>query len=104
VTAATALNDLLRIGDLSAVELERGSVACFLEDPATRQHLAVATAAQRLGLLPVMLTRGEVEGLRADPTGDTPRVVAAYAAGPLVLEQAANRLPSGQAALLELLR
>jgi ornithine carbamoyltransferase len=99
------LNDLLRIGDLSAVELEGvlalalelradplshkhafegRSLACFLDDPATRQHLAVATAAQRLGLLPVMLTEREVEGLRADPTGDTPRVLSAYAAGLVV--------------------
>ena len=60
------------------------SLACFLDDPATRQHLAVATAAQRLGLLPVMLTEREVEGLRADPTGDTPRVLSAYAAGLVV--------------------
>jgi ornithine carbamoyltransferase len=99
------LNDLLRIGDLSAVELEGvlalalelradplshkhafdgRSLACFLDDPATRQHLAVAAAAQRLGLLPVMLTAREVEGLRADPTGDTPRVLAAYVAGLVV--------------------
>jgi ornithine carbamoyltransferase len=96
------LNDLLRIGDLSAVELEGvlalalelradplshkhafdgRSLACFLDDPATRQHLAVAAAAQRLGLLPVMLTPREVEGLRADSTGDTPRVLADYVAG-----------------------
>jgi ornithine carbamoyltransferase len=96
------LNRLLRIGDLSAVELkdalalaaglrdeplahahafEGRSLACFIDDPATRQHLAVATAARRLGLLPVMLTRREVDGLRADPTGDIPRTLAAYAAG-----------------------
>jgi ornithine carbamoyltransferase len=99
------LNDLLRIGDVSAVELEGvlalaaelraeplkhknafdgRSLACFLDDPATRQHLAVATAAQRLGLLPVMLTPREVDGLRADPTGDTARVLSAYAAGLVV--------------------
>jgi ornithine carbamoyltransferase len=96
------LNHLLRIGDLSAVGLEDAlalaaglrdeplahahafdgrSLACFIDDPATRQHLAVATAARRLGLLPVMLTRREVEGLRADPTGDISRALAAYAAG-----------------------
>jgi ornithine carbamoyltransferase len=95
------VNDLLRIGDLSAVELERvlaiaadprafhdafdgESLACFLDDPATRQHLAVATAARRLGLLPVMLTPREVEMLRNDPTGDIPRSLASFTAGLVV--------------------
>jgi ornithine carbamoyltransferase len=98
-------SDLLRIGDLTAVELddalalagamkaepmawrdalEGRSLACFLDDPATRQHVVVATAARRLGLLPVMLTRREVERLRADPTGDTARVLSAYAEGIVV--------------------
>jgi ornithine carbamoyltransferase len=107
------VNDLLRIGDLSAVELERvldlaaelvaeplghqhafdgRSLACFLDDPATRQHLAVATAAQRLGLLPVMLTQREVEALRADGTGDTARVLSAYAAGLVVGTLSQNAL------------
>jgi ornithine carbamoyltransferase len=99
------VNDLLRIGDLTAVELEAAlalaadmkaepwawkdaldgnSVACFLDDPATREHIAIATAARRLGLLPVMLTRREVERLRADPTGDTARVLSHYAAALVV--------------------
>jgi ornithine carbamoyltransferase len=95
------MDDLLRIGDLSAVELERAlaiaadprdvraafdgrSLACFLDDPATRHHLAVATAARRLGLLPVMLTSREVERLRDDPTGDIPRVLQAYTTGLVV--------------------
>jgi ornithine carbamoyltransferase len=95
------VNHLLRIGDLSAVELEgvlataadpRGfhdafdgeSLACFLDDPATRQHLAVATAARRLGLLPVMLTAREVEMLRDDPAGDIARSLASFTAGLVV--------------------
>jgi ornithine carbamoyltransferase len=99
------LRHLLRIGDLSAVELEDvlvlaarmrddplahvhafdgRSLACFIGDPDAREHLAVATAARRLGLLPVMLTRREVDALRADPTGDIPRTLAAYAAGIVV--------------------
>jgi ornithine carbamoyltransferase len=99
------LSDLLRIGDMTAVELEDAlalagamkadpmawrdafegcSLACFLDDPATRQHVAVATAARRLGLLPVMLTRREVERLRADSTGDTARAISAYAEGLVV--------------------
>jgi ornithine carbamoyltransferase len=99
------VNHLLRIGDLSAAELEAAltlaadmkaepwgwkealdgrSIACFLDDPATRQHLAIAAAARMLGLLPVMLTRREVERLRADPTGDTARVLSHYAAALVV--------------------
>jgi ornithine carbamoyltransferase len=98
-------SDLLRIGDLTAVELddalalaaamkaepmgwrdarEGRSLACFLDDPAVRRHVVVATAARRLGLLPVMLTRREVERLRADPTGDIARVLSAYAEGLVV--------------------
>jgi ornithine carbamoyltransferase len=112
------VNDLLRIGDLSAVELEGVldlaaelqadplgrraafaglSLACFLDDPATRPHLALATAAQRLGLLPVMLSQRELEGLRGDPTGDTPRALSAYVAGLVVatLSQRALRELAG---------
>jgi ornithine carbamoyltransferase len=96
---------LLRIGDLTAVELERAvalagsmragpstgtghlegsSLALFLDDPATRQHLCVAAAAGRLGLVAVALTAREVDGLRQDPTGDTARVLSAYVAGLVV--------------------
>ena len=99
------MDDLLRIGDLTAAELddavalaggmladplarrdafEGRSLACFIDDPATRQHVVIATAARRLGLLPVMLTRREVERLRADPTGDTARALSYYAAGLVV--------------------
>jgi ornithine carbamoyltransferase len=99
------MNDMLRIGDLTAAELEAavalagemkaeplalrdalagGSLACVIEDPATRAHIEGATAARRLGLLPVMLTRREVAELRADPGGDLARVLSVYAAGLLV--------------------
>jgi ornithine carbamoyltransferase len=99
------VKDVLRIGDLSAVELEAAltqaaamkadplalenalagrSLACFLDDPAVRAHVEVATAARRLGLLPVMLTRREVDRLRADPAGDLPRVLSGSAAGLVV--------------------
>jgi ornithine carbamoyltransferase len=105
LTPAGGGRGLLRIGDLTAVELERAvelagsmraepsrrhgdfdgaGLALFLDDPATRQHLSVATAAGRLGLLAVSLTAREVEGLREDPTGDTARVLSAYVAGLVV--------------------
>ena len=112
------MSNLLRLGDLSAVELERvltiaadprgfddafvgRSLACFLDDPATRYHLAVATAARRLGLLPVMLTPREVELLRNDPTGDIPRLLAFYTAGLVVatLTQRALRDLAGVSAV-----
>jgi ornithine carbamoyltransferase len=107
------LSDLLRIGDLTAVELddalglaaemkvepmawrdtlEGRSLACFLDDPATREHVLVATAARRLGLLPVMLTRRELERLRGDPAGDIPRVLAAYTEGLVVATLAQDAL------------
>ena len=99
------MNDMLRIGDLTAAELEATvalagemkaeplalrdvlegrSLACLIEDPATRAHIEGATAARRLGLLPVMLSRREVAELRADPGGDLARVLSVYAAGLLV--------------------
>jgi ornithine carbamoyltransferase len=77
------VHDLLRIGDLSAVELQdalalaaemqadpwehRGaydgcSLACFLGAGATGDKLAFSTAARRVGLLPVLL---DAEGARA---------------------------------------
>ena len=105
---------LLRVGDLSAVELAdvldaaaaikadranaapalRGeALACYLAAPAPWRRVLVAAVARRLGMAAVMLHAEEVEELRRDPAGDTPRVLSGFAAALVIgtLEQRALR-------------
>jgi ornithine carbamoyltransferase len=101
-TNTTIPNDLLRIGDLDASQLDglldlasqmkreplkwrtahRGEVlACYFAKPSTRTRVSFEAAACRLGLLPVMLRPDELQLGRGEPISDTARVLSAYAAG-----------------------
>jgi ornithine carbamoyltransferase len=92
---------LLRVGDLSAAEygevlelaaaikgnrtgwlgaLRGETLACFLSAPASWRRVLVGALARRLGMEAVMLHAEEVEELRRDPAGDTPRVLSGFAA------------------------
>src|SRR5438094_7491073 len=102
-TTETAVGpaDLLRIADLRAGDLEhlldlaarmkadprgwvdahRGeTLACYFTKPSTRTRVSVEAAAQRLGMLPVMLRPDELQLGRGEPIADTARVLAAYCA------------------------
>jgi ornithine carbamoyltransferase len=96
---STTPEDLLRISDLSATQLHRlldlaaemkaeplawrdaqaGKVlACFFSKPSTRTRVSIEAAAQRLGMLPLMLRPDELQLGRGEPIADTGRVLSSY--------------------------
>jgi ornithine carbamoyltransferase len=95
----TSRRHLLRIGDLDAGALNRlldlaaemkadplgwrdaqaGKVlACFFSKPSTRTRVSLEAAAQRLGMLPLMLRPDELQLGRGEPIADTGRVLSSY--------------------------
>jgi ornithine carbamoyltransferase len=99
-TAATTKPDhLLKVSDLSSQRLQRlldlaaqmkaeplgwrdaqaGKVlACFFSKPSTRTRVSLEAAAQRLGMLPLMLRPDELQLGRGEPIADTGRVLSSY--------------------------
>ena len=90
---------LLRVSDLSLDQLHRllrlaadmkadplgwreaqaGKVlACFFSKPSTRTRVSLEAAAQRLGMLPLMLRPDELQLGRGEPISDTGRVLSGY--------------------------
>ena len=58
---------------------EAGRVlACFFSKPSTRTRVSLEAAAQRLGMLPVMLRPEELQLGRGEPISDTGRVLSGY--------------------------
>jgi ornithine carbamoyltransferase len=95
----TEPRDLLRASDLSPDLLDRllrlaadmkadplgwreaqaGRVlACFFSKPSTRTRVSLEAAAQRLGMLPLMLRPDELQLGRGEPISDTGRVLSGY--------------------------
>ncbi|MHB1243647.1 MAG: ornithine carbamoyltransferase [Gaiellaceae bacterium] len=93
--------DLLRISDLEHAQVEwllrlaadmkanplgwvetlpGRTLACFFEKPSTRTRVSFAAAAQRLGLLPLLLRPDELQLGRGEPIADTARVLSSYTA------------------------
>ncbi len=67
------------------VEALRGdTVVCFFEQPSTRTRVSFAAAAERLGMLPVLLRPDELQLGRGEPLGDTARALSGYAAAIVV--------------------
>jgi len=100
IAERTTASDLLRIADLTPVQVEqvldlaarmkaerhqwvntlRGrSLACFFEKPSTRTRVSFAAAAYQLGMLPIMLRPDELQLGRGEPIADTARVLSSYA-------------------------
>jgi ornithine carbamoyltransferase len=98
-TPTTRPRDLLRVSDLSPERLERllalaadmkaeplgwrgaqaGKVlACCFSKPSTRTRISLEAAAQRLGMLPLMLRPDELQLGRGEPISDTGRVLSGY--------------------------
>jgi ornithine carbamoyltransferase len=96
---ATSPHHLLRVSDLSAVDLNRvldlaaemkadplgwrdaqaGKVlACYFSKPSTRTRVSLEAAAHRLGMLPLMLRPDELQLGRGEPIADTGRVLSSY--------------------------
>ena len=62
------------------VEALRGdTVACFFEKPSTRTRVSFAAAAERLGMLPVLLRPDELQLGRGETIADTARTLSGYA-------------------------
>ncbi len=80
---------LLAVLDLAAqmkarphgfVEALRGdTVACFFEKPSTRTRVSFAAAAERLGMLPILLRPDELQLGRGETLADTARTLSGYA-------------------------
>ncbi len=96
---------LLRVSDLSRGELEYlldlaarmkaspggwrdaqagKTVACYFTKPSTRTRVSFEAAAYRLGMLPIMLRRDELQLGRGEPISDTARVMSGYVAAIVV--------------------
>ena len=95
----TEPHHLLQVGDLTPDQLQRllrlaadmkadplgwrdaqaGKVlACFFGKPSTRTRVSLEAAAQRLGMLPLMLRPDELHLGRGEPISDTARVLSGY--------------------------
>jgi ornithine carbamoyltransferase len=60
-------------------EAQAGKVlACFFTKPSTRTRVSLEAAAQRLGMLPLMLRPDELQLGRGEPIADTGRVLSGY--------------------------
>ena len=59
-------------------------LACFFSKPSTRTRVSFEAAAQRLGMLPLMLRPDELQLGRGEPIADTGRVLSGYAAAIVV--------------------
>jgi ornithine carbamoyltransferase len=53
-------------------------LACFFSKPSTRTRVSLEAAAQRLGMLPLMLRPDELQLGRGEPIADTGRVLSGY--------------------------
>ena len=54
-------------------------VVCFFEKPSTRTRVSFAAAAERLGMLPLLLRPDELQLGRGETTADTARTLSGYA-------------------------
>ena len=106
VTATPAIpKHYLRVSDLDAAGLEavldlathmkqrphgfiealRGdTLVCFFEKPSTRTRISFAAAAERLGMLPIVLGTQDLQLGRGETLEDTTRTFAGYAAAIIV--------------------
>lgn len=63
------------------VEALRGdTLVCFLEKPSTRTRVSFAAAAERLGMLPLLIRPDELQLGRGETIEDTARTLSGYAA------------------------
>jgi ornithine carbamoyltransferase len=64
---------------LAMIEERRGkTVACYFTKPSTRTRVSFEAAANRLGMLPIMLRPDELQLGRGEPIADTARVLSSF--------------------------
>ncbi len=67
------------------IEVLRGdTLVCFFEKPSTRTRVSFAAAAERLGMLPLVLRPDELQLGRGETLADTARTLSGYAAAIVV--------------------
>jgi ornithine carbamoyltransferase len=67
------------------IEALRGdTLVCYFEKPSTRTRVSFAAAAERLGMLPLVLRPDELQLGRGETLGDTARTLSGYAAAIVV--------------------
>jgi ornithine carbamoyltransferase len=77
--AVLDLSARMKADPLGWREAQAGKVlACFFSKPSTRTRVSLEAAAQRLGMLPVMLRPDELQLGRGEPISDTGRVLSGY--------------------------
>lgn len=73
------------------IEALRGdTLVCFFEKPSTRTRISFAAAAERLGMLPIVLGTEDLQLGRGETLEDTTRTFAGYAAAIIVRAFAQN--------------
>ncbi|OFW54436.1 MAG: ornithine carbamoyltransferase [Actinobacteria bacterium RBG_16_67_10] len=81
ITALLDLADVMKTRPHGFVEALRGdTLVCFFETPSTRTRVSFAAAAERLGMLPVLLRPDELQLGRGETIEDTARTLSGYAA------------------------
>ena len=81
ITALLDLSDVMKTRPHGFVEALRGdTLVCFFEKPSTRTRVSFAAAAERLGMLPVLLRPDELQLGRGETIEDTARTLSGYAA------------------------
>ena len=80
LTDLLALARVMKADPVSRVDNFAGrAVACFYDPPTTGEAVAIGLAATRLGMLPVVLPRAELELGSGEPLGDIARTYSALA-------------------------
>jgi len=85
MTALLDLADVMKSRPHGFVEALRGdTLVCFFEKPSTRTRVSFAAAAERLGMLPLLLRPDELQLGRGETIEDTARTLSGYAAAIVV--------------------
>ncbi len=81
MTALLDLADEMKSRPHGFVEALRGdTLVCFFEKPSTRTRVSFAAAAERLGMLPLLIRPDELQLGRGETIEDTARTLSGYAA------------------------
>lgn len=85
LTALLDLAVLMKARPHGFVEALRGdTLVCFFEKPSTRTRVSFAAAAERLGMMPLLLRPDELQLGRGETIEDTARTLSGYAAAIVV--------------------
>ncbi len=85
LTALLDLAEVMRARPHGFVDALRGdTLVCFFEKPSTRTRVSFAAAAERLGMMPLLLRPDELQLGRGETIEDTARTLSGYAAAIVV--------------------